>query len=160
MFQVGDKVVYPMHGAGIIEAIEEQEVLGVKKKYFVLKMPVGDMTVMVPQDRIDEIGLRQIVSSEQALELLEFLEGKATGMAQNWNRRYRANVEKIRTGDIFAVGEVVRNLTLRDQERGLSTGEKKLLNNARQILVSELVLAQDRTEEEVLATLDSILHQE
>lgn len=156
MFDVGDKVVYPMHGAGTIVAIEEKEVLAEKKKYYILQMPVGNMKVMIPFDKIKEIGLRSVVSPFKAKEVISLLQAQGTKMNKNWNRRYRANLEKIKTGDIFEVGEVVRNLTILDNEKGLSTGEKKMLNNAKQILISELVIAQDSSEEDMTGILEDI----
>ncbi|NMB11143.1 MAG: CarD family transcriptional regulator [Firmicutes bacterium] len=149
MFNIGDKVVYPMHGAGVIEAIEEKEVLGQKQKYYIMKLPIGEMKVMVPMENVEEVGLREIIDRDGVPKVLEVLKGKKSKMSSNWNRRYRANMEKIRTGDIFEVAEVVRNLAIRDAEKGLSTGEKKMLDNAKQILISELVLAQDATEEQI-----------
>lgn len=156
-FNIGDKVVYPMHGAGIIEAIEEKEVLGERQTYYIMKLPIGDMKVMIPTDNVAEIGLRQVIDNEDVEKVFEILRGEKSNMSQNWNRRYRANMEKIKSGDIFEVAEVVRNLAIRDREKGLSTGERKMLDNARQILISELVLAQDATEEEVEETLNQLL---
>lgn len=156
-FNIGDKVVYPMHGAGIIEAIEEKEVLGEKHKYYIMKLPIGEMKVMIPMDNVSEIGLRQVIDDEGVEKVFHILRGEKSSMSQNWNRRYRANMEKIKSGDIFEVAEVVRNLAIRDREKGLSTGERKMLENARQILISELVLAQDSTEEQVETTINDLL---
>lgn len=157
MFNVGDKVVYPMHGAGIIEAIEEKEVLGQRKRYYIMKMPIGEMRVMIPMNNVQEIGLRQVIDDQGVRKVWEILQGETSKMSQNWNRRYRANMEKIKSGDIYEVAEVVRNLAIRDREKGLSTGERKMLDNARQILISELVLAQNSTEEQVEHTLEELL---
>ncbi len=157
MFNIGDKVVYPMHGAGVIEAVEEREVLGEKAQYYIMHLPIGDMQVMVRLDNVKEVGLREIIKHEDVERVFSTLKGEQTQMSQNWNRRYRANMEKIKSGDIFEVAEVVRNLSIRDRERGLSTGERKMLDNARQILISELVLAQGTTAEEVEATIDRLL---
>jgi len=157
MYEIGDKVVYPMHGAGIIEAIEEQEILGESRRYYVMKMPLGDMKVMVPMKNVENLGVRQIVSAEEVESVLDVLRGERSKMPQNWNRRYRANLEKIKTGDIYEVAEVVRNLAIRDREKGLSTGERKMLDSAKQILVSELVLAQDSSRDEVEAMLQGLL---
>ncbi len=156
-FDVGDKVVYPMHGAGIIEAIETKEVLDRTEQYYIMRMPIGELRVMIPMSSGNELGLREVIDADQVSKVLEVLKAETTDMSQNWNRRYRANLEKIKTGDIFEVAEVVRNLSARDREKGLSTGERKMLENARQILVSELVLAQDATEEEVEKQLSAIL---
>ncbi|NLJ78350.1 MAG: CarD family transcriptional regulator [Tissierellia bacterium] len=148
MFNIGDKVVYPMHGAGIIEKIEEKEILGKKSKYYVMRMPIGDMKVMIPVDNIQEIGIRGIITDEEMQEVLSILRDDKTKMPQNWNRRYRMNMEKIKSGDIFKIASVVRNLMLRDEERTLSTGERKMLNSAKQMLISELVLVSDMDQEE------------
>ncbi|MFA7175490.1 MAG: CarD family transcriptional regulator [Kiritimatiellia bacterium] len=156
-FQIGDKVVYPMHGAGTIEAIEEKEILGEKHRYYIMRMPIGDMKVMIPMNNVAEIGLRQTIGPVEITQVYEILRGERTGMSQNWNRRYRANMEKIKSGDVYEVAEVVRNLSIRDREKGLSTGERKMLDNARQILVSELVLAQEVSEQEIHNTLESLL---
>ncbi|MBB6217403.1 CarD family transcriptional regulator [Anaerosolibacter carboniphilus] len=141
MFNIGDKVVYPMHGAGVIEAIEEKEILGKKRKYYIMKMPLGEMKVMIPLDNVGDIGLRDIISLDEVEQVMAVLSDDTSKMPKNWNRRYRANLDKIKSGDIYEVAAVVRNLMLRDKEKGLSTGEKKMLNNAKQILISELVLA-------------------
>ena len=147
MFGIGDKIVYPMHGAGIIEAIEEKEVLGKKRKYYIVRMPLGNMKVMIPLQNVEEIGIREIISIEEVEQVIAVLGDDISSMPQNWNRRYRANMEKIKSGDIYEVAMVVRNLMLRDKEKGLSTGERKMLTNAKQILISEIVLARDLEEE-------------
>lgn len=157
MFEVGDKVVYPMHGAGVIEAVEDREVLGECKRYYIMRLPMGDMRVMIPQASVESVGLRQIIAKEDVKKVYEVLTGHETPMSANWNRRYRANMEKMKSGDVFLVAEVVRNLTLRDKKKGLSTGERKMLDNARQILISELVLAQGLSEDEVAQSIDKLL---
>lgn len=157
MFNIGDRVVYPMHGAGVIEAVEVKEVLGEEHKYYIMRLPIGDMKVMIPLRNVEEIGLRQVIDADGVAKVFDILKGEKTKMSQNWNRRYRANMDKIRSGDIFEVAEVVRNLSIRDREKGLSTGERKMLDTARQILVSELVLAQESTEEAVEETLSRLL---
>ena len=149
MFGIGDKIVYPMHGAGIIEAIEEKEVLGKKRKYYIVRMPLGNMKVMIPLQNVEEIGIREIISIEEVEQVIAVLGDDISKMPQNWNRRYRANMDKIKSGDIYEVAMVVRNLMLRDKEKGLSTGERKMLTNAKQILISEIVLAKDVEEETV-----------
>lgn len=156
-FRVGDRVVYPMHGAGVIEAVEETEVLGEQQRYYILRLPIGDMKVMIPVNGINGIGLREVVGAEEIDEVLEVLKSTETKMSSNWNQRYRANTEKLKTGDIYEVAEVVRNLTIRDRAKGLSTGERKMLDNARQILVSELVLAKQIDEEAGNLLLDQVL---
>ncbi|MFW6266053.1 MAG: CarD family transcriptional regulator [Halanaerobiales bacterium] len=154
MFKKGDKVVYPNHGAGTIVDVETKEILGEEKKYYIMKLPIGEMKVMIPVDKVDEIGVRDVVDAEEADNVISLLKGEKSKMSQNWNRRYRANMEKLKTGDIYEVGGVVRDLTIRDEEKGLSTGEKKMLSNARQILISELVLAKDADEEEIKEIID------
>ena len=143
MYAIGDKIVYPMHGAGIIERIEEKEILGEQRNYYVLKVPCGDMKIMIPVDSSDEIGVRNIISAEEIKTILAVLRAASSEMPHNWNRRYRENMEKLKTGKAIEVAEVVRNLTRTDRERKLSTGEKKMLTNARQILMSEMALAGD-----------------
>ena len=154
MFNIGDKVVYPMHGAGVIEGIEEKEILGEKRKYYVMKMPIGDMKVMIPVDNVEEIGIREIINDDDMEKVITILQGDKTKMPQNWNRRYRINMEKIKSGDIFEIASVVRNLMLRDAEKGLSTGERKMLNSAKQMLISEIVLVTDNGQEETEKLID------
>ncbi|MEW6274617.1 MAG: CarD family transcriptional regulator [Bacillota bacterium] len=157
MFKVGDRVVYPMHGAGIIEAIEEKEVLGERKQYYVLHFPVGDMKVMIPCATCKEAGLREVIGKDGVQKVFRILKENGSTMSSNWNRRYRANLEKIKTGDIYEVAEVVRNLIQREKEKGLSSGERKMLQNARQILVSELALAIETEEEKAKSLVDDAL---
>ncbi len=157
MFNVGDKVVYPMHGAGIIEDIEEQEISGERVQYYIIKLPMGEMKAMVPLNKVKEVGLRQIIDEEEILKVFEVLKDKSTNMPINWNHRYRANLEKIKSGSIYEVAEVVRNLVLRDRQKGLSTGEKKMLENARRILLSELVLAKNTSENTMADMIDDFL---
>lgn len=154
MFKIGDKVVYPMHGAGVIEAIEEKEVLGEKRQYYILRLPVGDMKVMIPITNGAEIGLREVICREDVQKVFHILRDQSSAMSPNWNRRYRANLEKIKSGNIYEVAEVVRNLIKRDREKGLSSGERKMLENARQILISELVLATELEEDKAQSLLD------
>jgi CarD family transcriptional regulator len=158
MFNIGDKVVYPMHGAGIIESIEEKEILGNKQKYYIMRMPIGNMKVMIPLESVDDIGLREVINKEQVDMVVEVLSQHKTSMPNNWNRRYRVNMDKIRSGDILEVADVVRNLMLRDKEKGLSTGERKMLNNAKQILVSELVLVNNMDEDEIESMIEGIIN--
>lgn len=148
MFNVGDKIVYPMHGAGTIDAIEEKDILGEKQNYYIIKMP-GEVKVMVPISKASDIGVRSIIDKTEAGKVLEVLEANETEMSNNWNKRYKENMEKMKSGSIYEVADVVRNLSYKQKEKGLSTGEKKMLNNAKQILVSELVLAEHASENEV-----------
>jgi len=155
MFNIGDKIVYPMHGAGVIEAIEEKEILGERQKYYVMRMPIGNMKVMIPIKNIKEIGVRQVVGDDEVEEVLNILRGEKSKMSSNWNRRYRANMEKIKSGNIFQVAEVVRNLAIREKEKGLSTGERKMLENAKHILASEIVLSKSIDEKNALQLIES-----
>ena len=148
MYNVGDKVVYPMHGAGVIDSIEEKEILGEKQSYYILKMP-GEVKVMVPTSTAEEHGIRSVINKDEAQKVMSVLEQDETEMEKNWNKRYRENMDKMKSGDIYEIADVVRNLSFKQKEKGLSTGEKKMLNNAKQILVSELVLAEHATQEEV-----------
>ena len=148
MFNVGDYVVYPMHGAGTIDAIEEKDILGQKQAYYIIKMP-GEVKVMIPTAKADEVGIRNIIDKAGAKRVFDVLGEEDTQAELNWNKRYRENMDKMKTGDIFEVADVVRNLSFKQKEKGLSTGEKKMLLNARQILVSELALAENSTEDEV-----------
>lgn len=143
MFSIGDKIVYPMHGAGVIESIEEKEILGEKKSYYVMKMPVGDMKVMIPINNVDCIGIRDIINRNDADKVFKALEVSCDEQTANWNKRYRENMIKIKSGDVFEVAEVVKSLISRERNKGLSTGERKMLNSAKQILISELVLAKN-----------------
>lgn len=148
MYNVGDKVVYPMHGAGVIDSIEEKEVLGEKQSYYILKMP-GEVKVMVPISTAEQHGIRNVIDKVEAERVFSVLEQDETEMEKNWNKRYRDNMEKMKSGSIYEVAGVVRNLSFKQKEKGLSTGEKKMLSNAKQILVSELVLAEHATQDEV-----------
>jgi len=159
VFKVGDKVVYPMHGAGIIEAIEDREVLGQRKKYYVLRLPISDMQVLVPCENQESSGLREVMSEQAFQGVLEILRSRKSSTVKNWNHRYRMNMEKIRSGNIFELAEVVRSLSHRDREKGLSTGERKMLENARQILLSEIVLARNLEIDQASSFLDEVLAQ-
>ena len=156
MYKIGDRIVYPMHGAGVIEAIEERDILGLVQKYYVLKIPVGDMKVMIPISNMKNVGIRDVINSSIAEEvLLVFKEDVEEKKESNWNKRYRDNMDKLKTGDIFKVAEVVHTLMIRERDKGLSTGEKKMLGNAKQILVSELVLARGVEE----ANIENIMNE-
>ena len=154
MFKVGDNIVYPMHGAGTIESIEDRELLGEVKKYYIMKMPVGDIKVMVPTQNAEMIGVRDVIENDKCEDVLDVFNNSTQIVTSNWNKRYRDNMERMRSGDIFEVAEVVRNLTFKQKEKGLATGEKKMLSNAKQILVSELVLAEDTNRESIEKMID------
>jgi len=153
MFNVGDKIVYPMHGAGTIDAIEEKNILGENQAYYIIKMP-GEVKVMVPTAKAEQIGVRNIIGKEEAEKVISILGEDETEMSQNWNKRYRDNMEKMKSGDVYEIADVVRNLSFKQKEKGLSTGEKKMLTNAKQILVSELALAKDLSQEKMECWID------
>ena len=155
MFNIGDKVVYPMHGAGVIQDIEEKNILGEKTAYYIIKMP-GEVKVMVPTAKAEEIGMRNIIDGETASKVFQVLETDSTEMSLNWNKRYRDNMEKMKSGDIYEVADVVRNLSFKQKERGLSTGEKKMLLNAKQILVSELTLAENSNKDQMEELINTL----
>lgn len=140
MYAIGDKIVYPMHGAGVIEAIEERVVLGKKQNYYIMRIPAGDMTVMIPEDMCKEIGVRFIIGRDEAGKVLEAFRDIPVVEDNNWNKRHRDNMIKIKSGDIYQVIAVVKELMLRDKQKGLSTSERKMLSSAKQIVISELVL--------------------
>jgi CarD family transcriptional regulator, regulator of rRNA transcription len=157
-FRVGDKVVYPHHGAAVIESLEEKELFGEKRDYFILKLAYGELTLMVPTDSTDEVGLREVTPAKEVPKVFKVLrKQEPTTNTTNWSRRFKANVEKLRSGDIYKVAEVVRSLHQRDKEKGLSAGEKRMLTKARQILVSELTFSKDCNEEEAEQLLDEVL---
>ena len=156
-FDVGDKVVYPHHGAAVIERKEKKEAFGETNEYLVLKLAYGDLTLMVPCDNTDEVGLREIINDEEVEEVFAVLRKKEARMPTNWSRRYKNHVEKLKSGDIYQVAEVVRNLSIRDKDKGLSAGEKRMLSKARQILVSELTFAIGVSEEEAEKKLNEAL---
>ncbi|MEO5680566.1 MAG: CarD family transcriptional regulator [Acidimicrobiales bacterium] len=156
-FDVGDRVVYPQHGAAVIEKRETKAFFGEEREYLVLKVAFGDLTVMVPADNTDEVGLREVINDEEVEEVFAVLRKKEARMPTNWSRRYKNHVEKLKSGDIYQVAEVVRNLSIRDKDKGLSAGEKRMLNRARQILVSELTFALEVDEETAEQRLDEAL---
>lgn len=157
MFAIGDKIVYPMHGAGIIEKIEEKKILDETREYYIFRVLFGDMKIMIPIDASKDIGVRRISSKEDLEDTLSVMAQESTEMSDNWNRRYRENMEKLKTGDLQEVAEVVRNLTRVDRIKKLSTGEKKMLSNAKQIFVSEMILVREITVEEAEEIIASIV---
>ena len=154
MFDVGDKVVYPMHGAGTIDSIDKKNILDEEVEYINISMP-GGVKVMVPRNQAAKQGLRNIISQDEVEKVFCILETHETAMSDNWNKRYRDNMDKMKSGDIYEVADVVRNLSFKQKEKGLSTGEKKMLNNAKQILVSELVLVENTTSNEMEQLVDN-----
>jgi CarD family transcriptional regulator len=149
MFNIGDKIVYPMHGAGVIESVEEKEVLGQKKKYYIMRIPIGDMKVMIPMDNVNDFGIRNIIRYDEFQNIMGIFKQSDNSVSDNWNKRYRNNIDKIKSGDIGGMAEVVKELTLREMRKGLSPGEKKILDNAKQILYSELILVTGFKYEEI-----------
>lgn len=149
LFSVGDRIAHPMHGAGLIESIVSRKIGGVERDYYVLKLPVGDMLVMIPVESCEAIGVRPIVSPEEAERIIESFPQLEINMTQNWNKRYRENMERIKSGDLMEVAAVIKGLMLRDTDKGLSTGERKMLHSAKQILISEIVLSESVSYEEV-----------
>jgi CarD family transcriptional regulator, regulator of rRNA transcription len=157
LYKVGDKVVYPHHGAGSIVKKEKREVLGEKREYLTIKILHNDMTVNVPSENAEAVGLRKVIGEDMVKVVVKALTGGGTQMPKNWNRRFKHNRDKMKTGDILELAEVVRNLSLRDREKGLSTGEKQMFVKAKKILASELMYAKDMDEEEAAEWLDSVL---
>lgn len=156
-FNVGDTVVYPHHGAAVIEAVEIRKIKGEDREYLVLRVAQGDLTVRVPSDNVDLVGVRDVVNAEGLNKVFNVLRQPYTEEPTNWSRRYKANLEKLASGDVIKVAEVVRDLWRREKERGLSAGEKRMLAKARQILVSELALAEKTDEVAAEGILDEVL---
>lgn len=154
MYSVGDIVSYPMHGAGVVENIEKREILGKECQYYVLRFLAGGMKVLVPVNNIKEVGLREVIDKKLYELVFKVFEREPSEDNANWNKRYRENLEKLRSGDILEVADVVKGLWQREKQKGLSTGEKKMLNTARQILLSEMVLVSGEQEDEVFRQLE------
>ncbi len=160
MYNVGDCVVYPMHGAGIIEGIEIKEVLGKTQSYYVMRIPINDMKVMVPQENAGDVGIRDIIDASVAKEVLKSFRTVEIEVIQNWSKRFRDNMERIKSGDIFEVAAVVKSLMLREKQKGLSTGEHKMLSNAKQIMISEIIVAMKTDRESVENQLVKMIEDE
>ena len=156
-FELGDNVVYPHHGAGKVCAKEMKEIFGERREYLTIKILHNDMTVMVPTENASIAGLRRVIDEETVQKVLDVLRDDVSDMPKNWNRRFKHNRDKIKTGDIYELSEVVRNLALRENEKGLSSGEKQMYTRAKKILASELMYALDKSEEEAEAYLDGLL---
>ena len=155
MFEVGDRVVYPHHGAAVIERKEKREVFGEKQEYLVLRMAHGDLTLSVPSANAEQVGMRRPIAREDVDDLFQLLAKRDVREPSNWSRRFKNHQEKLKSGDVYQVAEVVRNLALRDKGKGLSTAEKSMLERARGILVSELSFALNVSEEEALDKLSA-----
>ena len=157
MFDVGDKVVYPHHGAGTVVKKEKREVLGQTREYLTIQILHNDMTVNVPVENAEQVGLRTVIDEDLVNTVVKALTAGESEMPKNWNRRFKHNRDKMKTGDIFELAEVVMNLSLRDHEKGLSTGEKQMFVKAKKILASELMYAKAVDEEEAAEWLEGVL---
>lgn len=157
MYQVGDKVSYPMHGAGTIIRIEQKEVLNETKEYYTIAIPVGEIEIAVPVDQAEELGMRPVMSTSDLEDVIETLQGKKTKMPENWNRRYRMNFDRLKTGDILEVASVVRNLKRLSREKNLSGGDRNMLSSAVNLLVSEWILVADLNQSEVEDKIDQFV---
>ena len=158
-FEAGDHVVYPHHGAGVVQRKESKELLGEERDYLTIKILHNDMTVMVPCENAHLAGLRRVIGPQEVEKVIGVLTGELSEMPKNWNRRFKYNREKIKTGDVFEIAEVVRNLAIREWEKGLSTGEKQMYTRAKKILASEFMYALDKDEEGAEEYLDSLLEE-
>jgi CarD family transcriptional regulator len=156
-FELGDNVVYPHHGAGKVLKKETRKMFGEEREYLTIKILHNDMTVMVPCENAGKAGLRRVIDEETVKKVLAVLQDQVSEMPKNWNRRFKHNRDKIKTGDIYELAEVVRNLAIREHDKGLSTGEKQMFTRAKKILASELMYALDKNEEEAEEHLDAIL---
>jgi CarD family transcriptional regulator len=154
LFQIGDRVFYPMHGAGIVKNIEDREVLGERKTYYILQFPINNMTVMLPTDNVERVGLREIVDKESLLEVESLLRKQEEASSDNWNQRFRQNANMLKSGDIFAAAQVFKSLILRNRQKALSTGEKKMLDDAKQYLISEIALVHNVKQEQATRILE------
>jgi CarD family transcriptional regulator len=150
-------IAHPLHGAGVIDSIESREINGCVRQYYVLKMPVGSMNVMIPTESCDVIGVRPIIGHEEAETLMDAIPGINIEITSNWSRRYRENMERLKSGDLLEVARVIKSLMLRELERGLSAGDRKMLVSAKQILISELVLSQHTSYEEVETRINAAM---
>ena len=159
MFKIGDKVFYPMYGAGTICGIEERKILGEKKMYFTMKMPLDDAVAMIPTDTCESIGVRYIISEKEASKALSAFKSEEVSEDENWNKRHRDNMDKLRTGDIYQLIGVVKGLMLRDKKKGLSTSERKMLGVAKQMFISEIVLTGAANQNDVESILDDTIAQ-
>ncbi len=157
MFHIGDKIFYPMHGAGVIEDIVEKEILGEKKQYYVMKIPCSNMEISIPAANIEAIGVRGIIDADTAAAVMDYLRTQEVDYNSNWNVRYRENLGKVKCGDIFEICKVVKSLMLRERVKNLSTGERKMLTSAKNILVSELLLSLNSSYDAIDAQIDEII---
>ncbi len=157
-FQIGDRIAHPLHGAGVISDIECKRMDGMLTEYYVLKLPISDMLIKIPKDTCEKVGVRPILSADEANAVLLTLGEADVCMNQNWNKRYRENMLRIRSGDLREVAGVIKGLMHRDAERGLSTGERKMLHSAKQILISEIVLSTNCSYAEIESQLNAVMN--
>ena len=155
--KIGDRIVYPMHGACEIVDIEENEVGGVKNSYYILRLPVGDMKLMLPVDKVEEVGLRELITPAQISEVVEVLQAETEQLQGSWNKRFHTNLERLKSGDILEAAAVARNLTRQNNKKKVSSGEKKLLDLSRQILITELVYVCEKSPEEITEWIDKLI---
>lgn len=160
MFEIGDKIVYPMHGAGVIVEKTLKTILGVEKEYFILSIPIGEIKISVPIDKINDMGIRTIIDESELENIFEILSLKDVEINSNWNARYRENLEKLRLGDLEGIAEVFRDLYTLDLERGLSMAEKKLLHSSKKMLISELSVVEGKKVAEVEKNLEDLFKNE
>ena len=154
---IGDKVVYPMHGAGEITGIEENEVGGVKDSYYVFRLPVGNMKLMLPVDKVAEAGLRPLIDAAQVDEVIEVLQAESEQLQGSWNKRFHMNLERLKTGNILDAAAIARNLSRQNAKKKISSGERRLLDLSRQILITELVYVCGKTPDEITAWIDELI---
>lgn len=157
MFRIGDKVVHPMHGAGVIAGIVTEKLGASTQDYYVFKMPVGGLVLKIPTATSHMVGLRSVVGSGEALELLQAIAAMDVDMTSNWNHRYRENMQRLKSGDLYEVARVIKGLAFRDSQRGLSNGERKMLHTAKQILISEMVLAMGQDYQEIEVRINAAM---
>lgn len=154
---IGDRMVYPMHGAGEIMGIEENEVGGVKNSYYIFRLPIGDMKLMLPVDKVEEAGLRELIEPAQVSEVIKVLQAETDTLQGSWNKRYHMNLERLKTGDILDAAAIARNLSRQNSKKKISSGEKRLLDLSRQLLITELVYVCDKSPEEITAWVDELM---
>lgn len=154
---IGDRMVYPMHGAGEIMGVEENEVGGVKNSYYIFRLPIGDMKLMLPVDKVEEAGLRELIEPAQVAEVVKVLQAETDTLQGSWNKRYHMNLERLKTGDILDAAAIARNLSRQNSKKKISSGEKRLLDLSRQLLITELVYVCDKSPEEITAWVDELM---
>lgn len=157
MYNIGDKIVYSVHGAGTIIDIKDIEIFGEEKSYYILQLPINNIQVSIPVDEVDDAVIRPVITKEEGKKVAEILKSDRTEMSPNWGQRYRENLETIKNGDIYEIADIVRNLTLLDLTKGLSASEKKMLSNSKRVLVSELVIIGAMDKEEASDIIDDMI---